>query len=278
MKKFILKLGDTGNLKLVFEIENTSIAKKWADEIDKNYPLYEIDRFKGFGGKDINTFIEQIQTHIDVVNNYAPNTIKNKQITGQDDLNYLHKFFENLRGDVDIGTVFYNNSPDNVKQSIDRFNVLIHELEHFTRDNLYPELVCTYQSPRYDLEDQDYDYFTFKWEFGSVYINYCEVGKPLLDVFKDKDVIVGNHNVKPLRYYKADFAIKFGPSTPDTVYNYRLEQFNIWYKNYPLKFDKLSLGMIPVAKINLKESGFKTNQHVINAIAHNQKVFSTCIK
>lgn len=278
MKQFVLTLGDSESVNLVFDIENTDIAHRWAEEISKNYPLHEIDRFKGFGGKDINYYIENIKKQIDTVNNYSPGTISNTVVADQDTLNYLHTFFENLRGESSIGTNFYNASPANVKNAIDRFNVLIHELEHLTRDSLYPELVCTYQSPRHLLEDSDYDLFTFKWEFGCVYINYCEVGKPLLDVFKDQDTVVGHDNVRPLKYYKADFAIKFGPSTPDDVYNYRLSQFNNWYESYPLKFDKLSLGMIPVAKINFSDSGFSNSQDLVDAIRDNQKVYSTCIK
>lgn len=278
MKQLVLTLGKDGSLELVFDIENTDVAQRWADEVSKNYPLHEVTRFKGFTGKDLTYYLDNIQSQISVVNEYAPGTITNSVCNTQETLNYLHAFFENLRGEYSTGTPFYNLAPTKVKEAIDKFNILIHELEHYTRDSIYPELVCTYHSPRYDLQEKDYEYFTFKWEFGCVYINYCEVGKPLLDVFKDNDSFVGSDNVRPLKYYKADFTIKFGPSTSDEIYNHRLEQFNKWYSSYSLKFDKLSLGMIPVAKINLEASGMFTNQEIIDAIGHHQEIYSTCIK
>jgi hypothetical protein len=278
MKQFSLKLGTSGQLELIFDIANTDIANRWADEIAKNYPLHEVDRFKGFGGKDFDYYLKQIQDQILIVNNYAPGTISCQVDKSQEVLNYLHTFFENLRGEYSTGTPFYNSAPATVKHAVDSFNVLIHELEHYTRDNLYPELVCTYQSPRYDLKETDYNQFTFKWEFGCVYINYCEVGKPLLDVFKDNDVVVGNSNVRPLKYYKSDFVIKFGPNTTDEIYEQRLSQFNKWYASYPLKFNKLSLGMIPVARINLKNSGFSNNKEVIDSVSSHRMIHSTCIK
>jgi hypothetical protein len=278
MKQFILKLGTDGQLELVFDIANTDIARRWADEISKDYSLYEIDRFKGFVGKDLNYYLKLIKDQIAIVNNYIPDTITHEVTNTQETLNYLHTFFENLRGEYSTGTLFYNSAPAHVKDAIDKFNVVIHELEHYTRDGLYPELVCTYQSPRYKLQEIDYEHFTFKWEFGCVYINYCEVGKPLLDVFKDNDTVVGDNNVRPLKYYKADFVIKFGPDTTEEIYNFRLDQFNKWYANYPLKFDKLSLGMIPVAKINLKDSRFTNNKEVVDAISRHQRIYSTCLK
>lgn len=278
MKQLILTLGDNTTIDLVFDVLPTDIATRWAAEVSKNYPIYEAERFKGFAGKDTSYYLTSIQHQIDIVNLYAPNTINSNVDIDQNTLNYLHKFFENLRGEVNTGTNFYNSAPDGVKEAIDRFNILIHEFEHLLRDSLYPELVVTYKDRlRYDLHQDDYELFTFKWEFGCVYINYCEVGKPLLDVFKDRDDQIGAANVRPLKYYSADFTIKFGESTPDDLYQQRLAQFNSWYNAYPLKFQHTSVGMIPVAKLNLEASGF-TKNNILQAIDQNQRVHSTCIQ
>lgn len=280
MSKFILTL--VNNLNLVFDVNDTNIAQRWANEIKQDYSLYETTRFKSWpnDGKDFEYYKVTLSKQVEIVNTYS-HIIENTKIESQADLNYLHKFFEDLRGPITTGTEFFNTAPTQVQSAIELFNVLIHECEHMVRNSNYPELVVTYKDrPRFNLLESDYEYFTFKWEFGCVYINYCEVGKPLLDIFKDQDTFIGDTNVKPLEYYSADFTIKFGPSTTDEIYNHRLEQFNKWYSSYPLKFNHLSLGMIPVAKINLKDSGFDgiSQCEIIQIISRHLEVEKTCIK
>jgi len=272
---------ETDELKLIFDIYKNDISDRWASEINNYYEIYESNRFKGFPGKDQKYYEQHLKTHINIINEYNPNTIKNIDITSQDNLNYLHKFFETLRGHIETGTEFYNTAPDNIKQSVDVFNVLIHEYEHFLRDQGYPTLVVTFKDrPRHRLNVNDYNEFTFKWNFGEVYINYCEVGKPLLDVYKDKDEYVGNENIRPLEYYSADFMIKFGPSTTKEIFYRKLEDFNTWYKTTGLTFKNLSLGLIPVAKINMLESNFDNciEEEIIEIIGKYNKVKKVCIR
>lgn len=285
MSKFVLTLTNNINdIDLYFDIIDTPIAAKWAAEIDKKYPLYETERFKGWpnDGKDYAYYLENLSAQVRIVNNYRQSAIDlpDSEIA-QNDLNHLHKFFEDLRGPINEGTEFYNNAPEEVKQAVDRFNVFIHEFEHYQRHKLYPEMVCTYSDrPRHELDSNDYEHFTFKWEFGCVYINYCEVGKPLLDVFKDQDSIVGDDNIRPLEYYSADFTIKFGPATPEIIYEQKLKAFNQWFANQGREFDHLSLGLIPVAKINLIDSGLDglSELEIVTRLSDYLKVKETCIK
>jgi hypothetical protein len=271
---------DTEHKDVVFEIFNTDIAHRWATEIGMNYRLYETERFKGWpcSDKNLSYYIREINKQIIAVNLYKPNTIENTiSDYNQDLLNYLHKFFEILRGPVEIGTKFYNEAPIEVKNAIDQFNVLIHECEHLLREKNQPTIVVTFQDrPRYELKDKDHQNFTFKWEFGTVYINYCEVGKPLLDVFKDQDSHVGLDNIRPLNYYSADFMIKFGPSVPEEYYQERSKNFQSWYSNQNFNFDKskLSLGLIPVAKI----LDARNQKEIIESLIPYKRVRSVCIR
>lgn len=271
MSKLIVTLTNGSEDKdLVFNIHNTDIASRWMAEVEKNYPLYETERFQGWpqSNKDLDYYKSEILKQINIVNEYKPNTIHGfEKISDQDVLNYLHKFFEDLRGSADQGSEFYKNAPQNVKQAIDMFNVLIHECEHTMRNSDSPTVIVTFGGrERFRLNEEDYNEFTFKWKYGEVYINYCEVGKPLLDVFKDEDEHVGDDNVRPQSYYSADFMIKFGVSTPDVLYNARLGMINEWYKKQNYNFKHLSLGMIPVASL---ESG--------KPYPHFTKVKSVCV-
>jgi hypothetical protein len=251
--KFIITLSNgTEDKDLVFNIYNTDIAQRWAQEIAMNYPMYETNRFQGWPGsdKDLSYYFKQLQTQIDIVNSYKYDTIISHVTSDQDSLNYLHKFFEELRGEIDLGTEFYNHAPNNVKDAINMFNVLIHETEHLIRSNDTPTIVGTFKDrPRIKLTENDFLQFTFNWKYGEVYINYCEVGKTLLDVFKDNDSYIDKTNIRPQEYYSADFMIKFGVELGDQHYQNRLDQFNRWYNQTDFDFSHLSLGMIPVAII-----------------------------
>jgi len=86
-------------------------------------------------------------------------------------------------------------------------------------------------------------------------INYCEVGKPLWDVFKDNDDIVGEDNIRPLKYYSADFNITFHNNSPGKN---KMQEFRDWFirnENYLgnigiSRDSMLSLGDIPVAELD----------------------------
>jgi MoaA/NifB/PqqE/SkfB family radical SAM enzyme len=140
-----------------------------------------------------------------------------------------------------------------------------------------PRIVGTFQNrPKYLLQTSDYKLFTFQWEYGTIYINYCEVGMPLLDAFK-----VTNYNqdeIVPLKHYSADFMAWFGPNIPDDYYNSRLENFLLWYEkqNLNLDMDKLALGMIPVAKINLEKNGLSDlSQNEVNNYLKNFNIIDS---
>ena len=101
---------------LFFKVRNTPIAKKWFDELCKNYPIHETDRFSNWNVND--HLVDDLNTQIDIINSYE-NIIDKKasDTLTQTDLNYLHKFFEDLRGEVQIGTPWYHKSPEHIKNA-----------------------------------------------------------------------------------------------------------------------------------------------------------------
>lgn len=246
MFKVILSNG-WDDLDLVFKVRNTDIARKWFSELQKEYEIFEDDRFSDWGDRAV---INQLNYHIDVINDYDP-IIDQKvdSATDQQQLNYLHKFFEDLRGEVTDGTDWFNSAPENVKHSVERFNVLIHELESTLRTKgKQPTVVVTFKlRPRFELTDKDCEHFTYLWKSGTVYINYCQVGKTVLDAYKDNDELTGA--VRPQTHYSADFMIKFGPSTNWLWYIIRSALIKFWLSNKSYRFENLNLGMIPVADL-----------------------------
>jgi hypothetical protein len=246
MFELVLTNGVT-DLKLIFKVRDTAIAQKWFCELQKNYELFETDRFSNWNNDSI---IKDLNFHIDVINGY--DNIVDKKVsanTSQQDLNYLHKFFEDLRGEITAGTTWFNTAPVNIQHSVERFNVLIHQLESTLRTgNKHPTVDITFKNrPRLELDDKDITHFTYKWESGCVYIGYCHVGKDVLDVYKDKDNLTDA--VRPQTHYSADFVVKFGPGTNWVSYFIRSLLIKQWLKTRNFQFKNLNIGMIPVADL-----------------------------
>ena len=251
---FEIEIGNTNNSsKIEFDILQTDIAHLWAKEIAKNYPLYETDRFTNWPNstKSKAYYEYYLKLHMNNIQEYG-HAINIEDFDFQDALNEMHKHFEDLRGHVDNPSQWYIDAPAKIKNSVDRFNILIHEYENLLEEERQtfrnPTIVCTFSDrPKFELKEEHYKHFTHCWEYGTVYINYCEVGKPLLDVFKDHD----DHAeaIRPQSTWSADFMIKFGPDVPKSFAAHREKEFMEWYKSKEFNFKHLSLGMIPVAKI-----------------------------
>ena len=260
MFKVVLTNGKE-DLSLYFRVRDTDIAQRWFIELQKNYPLYETNRFSNWGRQN---FVNDLNRCIDVINSYDNFIdIRATDVTNQKDLNYLHKFFEDARGEVVEETPWFKDAPDIVKQAVQDFNILIHHLEAELRTKgKHPTLVVTFADrPRFELTDQDCKHFTYRWQSGAVYIDYCQVGKTVLDVFKDKDTIT--EAVRPQTHYSADFMVKFGPSTPWWMYYPRVLLIKLWLRTKQFSFKNLNIGMIPVADLTStvdKETLIKFNQ------------------
>jgi hypothetical protein len=237
------------DLSLPFTVRNTEVADKWFLELKKNYPLYETTRFSDWGDHKV---IDEINRCIDIINQYE--FIIDKKVSSTSDqriLNCLHKFFEDARGEISAGTEWFNSAPPAVKDAVEQFNVLIHKLESEMRTKgKHPTVVVTFKDrPRFELSEEDCKHFTYRWTSGTVYINYCQVGKTVLDVFKDHDEVAGA--IRPQTHYSADFMIKFGPTTPSCMYYFRSLLLKVWLRKKNFSFKNLNLGMIPVADLEI---------------------------
>lgn len=240
------------DLSLLFKIRNTDIARKWYKELSHNYELFERDRLDHWG-TDKQYYVNQLNSIIDEINAYQQIVdIKVSVDTTQDQLNYLHKFFEDLRGEITEGTEWYNSAPQQIQDSVTKFNVLIHQFEFAQRmKTLHPTAVVTFKNrPRLELSKEDLKHFTYLWRRNTVYINYCHVGKTILDAYEDRDELV--EAIRPQTHYSADFMIKFGPSTNLLFYALKRILVQRWIKSKKFNFENLNLGMIPVADLITK--------------------------
>ena len=274
MENFYVEFkNDVDTLVLKFKVYDTPIAQKWflqlasvlvrdLIKIKKIRKLRENDRMYDFLNDEWSeqNIVDSLNCCIDTINNYKQ-FINEKSFMGctPDDTNDLHKYFEIMRGrKLDPGE-YFTNAPNHIKLEIDRFNVLIHRLEYYHKTTkfgkLNPRFVVTFSNiKRFLLSDEDFNQFALDSDFGEVYINYCEVGKSLLNVYDDKDEVVGDKSIIPQKYYSADFGVR--------LYNRNrsksMPAFWEWWdkkSNYlsALGFNKtdknLALGTIQVAKL-----------------------------
>ena len=263
---------------IIFDVFDTNIAGKWLDEIAKEYPINEDWRFTGWpNGKTADYYISELNKCIDIINDYEEGTII---LRGDADLNHLHKYFEVLRGGILTPNPWFEQSPLQVKNAVCDFNVLIHNYEKLLQSNhLSPTITCTFKGQRFPLNEEDYQFFTYKWKFGTIYINYCEVGKHLLELYGDNDSVVGDDNIRPLEYYSADFKLKFFTDCTDEEFEQYNSGLQLWLKENKEAFSRfkhLSLGFIPVALLNYRDSGLEglTQRKVIDELSVYSRVGS----
>ena len=199
----LIRLGQDGDLELKFQIRDTPVAELWVERMQArgSYPLDHPDRFYGFGT------LEQEQLRAVEYIQHCIATINAHEII-------IHRSFEYTRyhGLLDQqNTDYWSHAPDAVKKALAELNLAVHRCETVAKQTR-PRLVCTwYGMPKAHqlglaLQDQ---YGDSQIKFGTVYLNYCEIGKTVEDLANDKDKYIGDDAFRPFDHYSADFNIQF---------------------------------------------------------------------
>ena len=117
------------------------------------------------------------------LNQYTQIDYQLNSVHDQDTLNRLHHIFE-----VEHGLLDAKSTDNEFKEHLCNLNLCVHRCESIAR-GVHPRHVVTYFGlPKTEtLTDDDYNYFESKITFGTVYINYAEIGKTLYDLMLDND-------------------------------------------------------------------------------------------
>jgi hypothetical protein len=205
---------------LEYRLRDNSVVPKWCERIEaaqKKYTIDAPDRFYGFGAvkEQIANAIYRINTCIKIINEFEPIIERSlTNINDQDTLNYLHHIFEIYHGLLDQQThEFWQRAPENVRQALADLNILIHRCESVQR-KVSPRHVITYYGLAKDkiLDLEDYKLFEDIVKFGTVYLNYVEIGKTLDDLAVDNDQYISDDAFCPYQHFSADFNVKFWSS------------------------------------------------------------------
>ena len=172
---------------------------------------------------------------------------------------------------------FWLDAPVKVRKALADLNVLVHRCES-VQCNANPRHVVTYYGlPKTKtLDIEDYAHFTDKIEFGTVYLNYVEIGKTLEDLAYDNDQYISDEAFQPFHHYSADFNVKFWTNTDRQIESKRAIIKSYYDDNKKFFKDKklswghpyLTSGSLPLADLVYNGSKkelleeLKTHQHV----------------
>lgn len=261
-------------LSIFFNLHTTPIAQKYFEILkvscDRNDPIYEPERTYNFPGdtRDNAWIAKRLNECIDIINAHSP-VIHYRAMAemDQEHMNHLHKYFEMYRGPIKEPPTFFVEAPKKVKRALEEYNVLIHRYEDYNRNLEYvrsgqrpaAKIVVTYAKPRELLAEEDFQHFSTRTVFGRYYLNYCEVGKPIWDMYQDNDEVVGEENILPLKYYSADAMIEFSATSPVEVDQENMKKFYQWWDRNMGLMDSLgftqhdpknAIGHIPLADLD----------------------------
>lgn len=210
------------SLVLQFEILNNPMALLWLDRMHgrDQWSMDDHNRFYGFNSQEQDevTALQQIQQCCERINQWNQLIDRNIQsVYDQDTLNYLHNVFEQWHGLLDQQPTHpvFGTIPEQTRQHLAELNVLVHRCESVARGNR-PRFVCTwYGMPKTETLSTELmqQYGTLNPKFGSVCLNYCEIGKTLEDLTQDNDKYISNNAFRPFSHYSADFNVRLHSET-----------------------------------------------------------------
>jgi hypothetical protein len=117
------------------------------------------------------------------------------------------------------GFLEQENRSDPVTAVLANLNVAVHRCESVARGNR-PRFVCTwYGMPKTKTLTTELmqQHGTLSPAFGSVCLNYCEIGKTLEDLTQDRDNYISDSAFRPFNHYSSDFNVRMHEETVDYV-------------------------------------------------------------
>jgi hypothetical protein len=207
---------DLEDLELKFRIRPTALAALWVNRMNArgDVPLDHPDRFYGFNdqAQEEERAAGELQRCMNIINQHEPIIERDfTNVHDQDLLNYLHNIFERYHGLLNQqDSDYWKQAPAQVRTALAELNLAVHRCESL--ESVSPRMVCTwYGMPKQHVLDlpQHLAHASLQVTFGTVYLNYAEVGKTLEDLTRDNDQYIGDDAFKPFGHYSADFNVAF---------------------------------------------------------------------
>jgi len=270
---------------LKFRLLSSPITQLWVERMQSRseYPLDHPDRFYNFDlqEQEIVRAESMICQYIDTINTHSK--IIDRKFTSahdQDMLNYLHNIFEKYHGMLDQQDhKFWQSAPEPVRRALADLNLCVHRCESVS-GVAGPRFVCTWfgmpKTKRLPVE-QLAEHATLHVKFGTVYLNYVEIGKTLLELATDNDQYIADEMFRPFDFYSADFNVKFYNSTHADL-QHKLDLIHTYFERNQDFFRQH--GFDSVAHPRLQPLNFPvaelvtdlTDQEITQALAQRQNI------
>lgn len=229
-------------LNLRFRLLDSPLTEVWLERMNQRnqYPLDHPDRFYGFNSLDdeIARATQMMTECINTINSYQHIITRSfTSVYDQDSLNYFHNIFEKYHGLLDQqNTEYWKNAPENVRQALAELNLAVHRCDSIslmTKESK-PRFVCTWFGlPKTKTLPVGImkNHGTLIPKFGTVYLNYVEIGKTLSDLTHDNDNYIADDAFKPFDFYSADFVVRFYTENEQHVQN-KLDEMKKYFDTH----------------------------------------------
>lgn len=264
---------------LNFNLIDHHFKAKWCERLIMAQSRYKIDhpdRFYGFSNSKYSAeyTVAAMNNTIDKINGYVQLIDRHIQsVDDQDTLNYLHHMFEIHHGLVETQHTnkLLVKYPE-LQPLLCEINLLVHRIETLSRTPNHKRFVTTYYGlPKSkSLTTEDFSMFTLEETFGTVYLNYCDIGKQLEDLALDNDQYIADDAFVPFTHYSADFVVRFWDTTADGILA-RKQRITTYYQDHykffkdkeyaKLDDPRLAIGNIPLATLE-----YTSQEEVLAAI------------
>jgi hypothetical protein len=286
--------GETADYNIV--PADNQMARDWIvaleqDVLQKRLHLEKNYCFHGFPNtqRDLNLLCNELNKHIYTINQSKypvgridDDPVNKGLIVKHDVMNILHNHFEVLEGTVENPSEYTKHATVQVRYAIRQLNLLCHEIESLCMSQrkavqdpqwVRPSQITQFnRTPRRLLTDEHRQGFlenSYDRELGGVYMHWCQIGKTLMEVYRDEgapeltDTVC--EAITHLQYYSGEFDVEWGK---DVSYNTQtpwhcreIDGFQNWLAAN--KFDpydpKLSLGYLKLGEVDLINSFGTTN-------------------
>jgi hypothetical protein len=280
-------------LDVYINVEDHSLSRKWLAALNhiiaNNLHLEKNYCWMGWteSARDINYLCTQVNRSINAVNSsmldyriqnfFSKATVIQADLDiNHDQMNLLHRYFEDLQGSAGALSQHYMSADDETRWHIRQLNLLCHEIESLVlsmrKDIQAPEwrrpsqLMCWLKAPRFELEESDYEQFgidTINRDLGGVYVGVNKaVGKHHWEVFNDegRDSRIGELVTSSLRSQTqaaGDFDIEWA-NNPGAYHwqKTRLAEFREWLESNGFDPDdkSLTIGHPKIGQVDLSRS------------------------
>lgn len=263
MKPSRLCIDLVDNFSLEFGLLDSPLVDLWLERMQHrdSYKLDDAKRFYGFGTPEQqhDRAWRDIEACVTAINQYQP--IVEQRPRTRDYLNYLHHIFEVYHGTLDQqNTEFWHSAPQAVRVALAQLNIAVHRVES-AMVFPGPRFVCTwFGMPKIKTVPPGWieRYGSINPRFGTVCMNFCEIGKTLEDITNDNDNYITDNTFKPFNHYSADFVVRLWRDD-DQVIARRIDNMKTYFQRHRAFFaergykefehEKLIPYRLPVAQL-----------------------------